>query len=197
MTQTYIKYLCKKKDRYDLSFFFISSILYHPRSCIPSPLTANIRQVYGNGLGEKYRKNASDIELSIDAIESTHKTEIDTYVFMTADSDMIPIMSRMIFKGKKVHLYYLGANTSQYQDITKYAHLSRDLITVFNIDVEKGKPEYWKDMAIKHMEKWYQDKRNINKLYGAKWLNEGLQSEFFVSYKLASSIIEYLEKINL
>lgn len=66
-----------------------------------------IRNVYGNNRDDKYRKNASDIELSIDAIEQTYKdSSIDTYIIVTSDSDMIPIMSRLKYKGKKVHLYY-------------------------------------------------------------------------------------------
>lgn len=153
-----------------------------------------IRQVYGNGQIEKNRKNSSDIELSIDAMESSCKDILDTYVFVTADSDMIPIMSRMIFKNKKVHLFYIGSNISQYQDITKYAHVSEDLIKILDININMENPSYWKDTILSHIEKWYSDYRNKNKLYGGKWLREGIQSEFFMSYKLASNIIEFLEK---
>ena len=61
-----------------------------------------IRNVYGNNKDDKYRKNASDIELSIDAIEMTYRNnDIDTYVIVTSDSDMIPIMSRLKYKGEK------------------------------------------------------------------------------------------------
>ncbi|MWC27169.1 NYN domain-containing protein [Paenibacillus sp. MMS18-CY102] len=152
-----------------------------------------IKQVYGNGLGEHHRKNASDIELSIDAIESVYKEEIDTYVFVTADSDMIPIMSRMIFKGKKVHLYYIGTNTSQYQDITSYAHLHADLIDIFEIKGQ-NEIEYWIDKSIKYIQDWYTEPKNKSKLLGGKWLNDGLQNTYFISRNLSSSIIEKLER---
>ena len=59
-------------------------------------MRVQIKNVYGNGLEEEYRKNASDIELSVDALEIYYRSpEIDTFVFLTSDSDMIPIMSRL------------------------------------------------------------------------------------------------------
>ncbi|WP_069649761.1 NYN domain-containing protein [Caloranaerobacter ferrireducens] len=154
-----------------------------------------IRNVYGNGREEKYRKNASDIELSIDAIETYYKNEnIDTYVFVTADSDMIPIMSRMMYKGKKVHLYYIDENRSQYQNITNYAHLSEDILTIFNISLERKKPEYWLDDVINIINQWYNNPKNNNKLLGGKWLNQELQEKLFMSHNLASNVIQYLEE---
>jgi uncharacterized LabA/DUF88 family protein len=154
-----------------------------------------IKQVYGNGQGEKHRKNASDIELSIDAIESAYSTNniIDTYVFVTADSDMIPIMSRMAYKGKKVHLYYLGTNTSQYQNITDYAHKSLDLTKVFEFDLQRANPHYWEETIKNHIKIWYTDRRNQTKLYGGNWLNDDLKEKFKMSFKLASAVIKHLE----
>lgn len=153
-----------------------------------------VKQVYGNGQGEKNRKNASDIELSIDALESVYSgTDIDTFVFVTADSDMIPIMSRMVFKGKKVHLYYLSTNTSQYQDITEYAHISEDLINYFEFDLNRNKPNYWVETVKLHIDAWYNDRRNQGKLYGGNWLKDDLKNNLKFSPKLASAVIEYLE----
>ncbi|CAH1226220.1 hypothetical protein PAECIP111893_05332 [Paenibacillus plantiphilus] len=157
-----------------------------------------IRQVYGNGRGEKNRKNASDIELSIDAVECYYKnSDIDTYVFVTADSDMIPIMSRTMFNGNKVHLYYMSTNVSQYQDITDYAHISQDFIKLFKINIERAKPHFWLNNAKDMITKWYADSRNRDKLYGPSWLNEGLRESFGMSYKLASGTIQYMEDTKL
>jgi uncharacterized LabA/DUF88 family protein len=154
-----------------------------------------IRQVYGNGLGEQYRKNASDIELSMDAIEAAHSQEnIDTFVFVTADSDMIPVMSRMIFKGYKVHLYYLGENVSQYTDFLTYAHYHSDLLGAFEIDIERKEPFYWMAQLEAYIEKWHKDKRNATKSLGGKWLKEGLIEDYCVSPQLASQIISYAEE---
>jgi len=153
-----------------------------------------IKQVYGNGKGEKFRKNASDIELSIDALEATYQSpEIDTYVFVTADSDMIPIMSRMTFKAKKVHLYYMGTNVSQYQDITKYSHHHEDLLNVFEIDLSRMGAPYWKEKVLSHIKNWYLDPKNSKAMYGGTWLRDGLIKEFKFSNELTSKIIQYLE----
>lgn len=154
-----------------------------------------VKQVYGNGQGEKHRKNASDIELSVDAVESLYVegSNIDTYVFITADSDMIPIMSRMIYKGKNVHLYYMSTNTSQYQDITDYAHFSQDLNKIFTFDLNRNSPEYWVDFMKSHIRGWYSDHRNKSKLYGLKWILDDLK-KLKLSYKLITSIIKYMEE---
>ncbi|MCI1859743.1 MAG: NYN domain-containing protein [Sporolactobacillus sp.] len=152
-----------------------------------------IRQVYGNGQGEKHRKNASDIELSIDAIELALTNEnIDTYVFVTADSDMIPIMSRMIFRGKKVHLFYTGTNISQYQDITKYSHFSNDILKTFSIDRDRVNPAHWKNDVLDYINKWYDSAKNKHKALGTTWLRGGLEKELSMSPDLASNCIGYL-----
>lgn len=59
---------------------------------------------------------------------------VSVYVFVTADSDMIPILSRMIFKGKQVHLYYLSEAAPKHVDITEYAHYSEDLVEFINVE---------------------------------------------------------------
>lgn len=152
-----------------------------------------IKQVFGNGRGEQFRKNASDIELSLDAQEMLYNNNlIDTYVFCTADSDMIPIMNRLLYHNKQVHLFYIGTNISQYQDITSFAHIAIDLIKVFDIDITKSEPSYYKEQVVKHIKDWYSN--NKNKIYGGKWLREDLGKTLNVSKKLASEIIEYLEK---
>ncbi|WP_243122868.1 NYN domain-containing protein [Haloimpatiens lingqiaonensis] len=154
-----------------------------------------IRNVYGNGKEEQYRKNASDIELSIDAIETYYKNrEIDTFVFITADSDMIPIMSRMIYKGKKVHLYYIDENTSQYQNITNYSHLNLDILKILEIPLERKKPEYWVNDVINLIDEWYKNPNNSNKMLGGKWLNDELQKNLHMSQHLASITIQYMEE---
>lgn len=152
-----------------------------------------IRNVYGNGQNEKNRKNASDIELSIDAIESYYSNkEIDTYVFITADSDMIPIMSRMIYKGMKVHLYYISDNASSHQDMTNYCHYYADLIKIMNIDSNRKKPEFHKDNAIKVIKEWYDKPGNKGKTLGTTWFNNELTEQLDMSYQLASDTINYL-----
>lgn len=153
-----------------------------------------IRNVYGNGKEEQNRKNASDIELSIDAMETYYKnSNIDTYVFITADSDMIPIMSRLVYKGKKVHLYYIRGNISQYQHIISYADVECDLLKLFEIDSQRKDAYYWVEKAKIEINNWHSDTKNSNKTLGGKWLRELLKANLFVSDKLASDIISYME----
>lgn len=152
-----------------------------------------IRNVYGNNRDDKYRKNASDIELSIDAIESTYKDEnIDTYVIVTSDSDMIPIMSRLKYKAKKIHLYYISQNTSQTIHFDTFCDFSCDLLKLFNINAELGNPEYWFEKVKLKISEWYKDTNNANKLYGFTWLKKDMVNDFKISEYYASEIINLM-----
>lgn len=157
-----------------------------------------IKNVYGNGKTEEHRKNASDIELSIDAIDTYYKDQnIDTFVFITSDSDMIPVMSRLIYKGKKVHLFYIDSNTSQYQHITEYCHLSYDLLNLLGIDVNRKNPEYWTDKALSVIKEWYDNPQNSSYALGGKWLKELLCERLYLSSRLSSDLIAYMSITNI
>lgn len=157
-----------------------------------------IRNVYGNNRDDKFRKNASDIELSIDAIESTYRDEgIDTYVIVTSDSDMIPIMSRLKYKAKKIHLYYTSQNTSQTIHFDTYCDYSCDLLTLFSIDVKPGNPEYWFEKVKMKISEWYKDANNANKLYGFSWLKKDIVDDFKISEIYAGEIINLMNDKNI
>ena len=47
-------------------------------------------------------KNASDIRLSIDAIELMYQSPVDTFVVVSSDSDFVPLISRLRSAGKTV-----------------------------------------------------------------------------------------------
>lgn len=152
-----------------------------------------IRNVYGNNREDKYRKNASDIELSIDAIELTYKdSNIDTYVIVTSDSDMIPIMSRLKYKGKNVHLYYTSQNTSQTVQFESFSDYSYDLLKLFKVDVEKGNPDYWFEEVKNIVKDWHSDSLNSNKHYGFTWLRNDVVEKCKISEKYASEIINMM-----
>lgn len=147
-----------------------------------------IRNVYGNNRDDKYRKNASDIELSIDAIELTYKDpNIDTYIIVTSDSDMIPIMSRLKYKGKKVHLYYTSQNTSQTVHFDSCCDFSCDILKLFKVDLAKGKPDYWFDQVIKQISDWYTN--NSSKNYGFTWLRKDIAEKCNITEQYSSEII--------
>ena len=82
----------------------------------------NIRHVFGSLSKNENRKNASDIELSIDVMETLFKNpEIQRYVIISADSDMIPIMNRLRYADKEIFLYYLDASCSHNGSLLSYA----------------------------------------------------------------------------
>src|SRR3990172_961840 len=47
-------------------------------------------------------KNASDIRLAIDAIELLYGSPVDTFVIVSADSDFVPLVSKLRSAGKTV-----------------------------------------------------------------------------------------------
>lgn len=161
-------------------------------------MRVQIKNVYGNGLEEEYRKNASDIELSVDALEIYYRSpEIDTFVFITSDSDMIPIMSRLTYKGKQIHLFCIDDHTSHYQDISRFCHFKCDLLTLFEIDPLRRNPEFWKDRALSEISDWYCHRRNEDMMLGGKWLNRLLCERLLISSRAASRIIGYLKENGL
>lgn len=154
-----------------------------------------IRNVYGNGKEEHRRKNASDIELSLDALDSSYRNpNIDTYVFVTADSDMIPIMSRMSYKGKQVHLFYMGENTSTEQHMETYANFACDILNLFNVDRSKSDPALYYQDTLEYIKKWHENPKNQGgKILGAKFLIEPLKKQLGISSKLLWKVINNLE----
>lgn len=157
-------------------------------------MRVQIKNVYGNGLEEEYRKNASDIELSVDALEIYYRSpDIDTFVFLTSDSDMIPIMSRLTYKGKTIHLFCIDDHTSQYQDISRFCHYKCDLLSLFEIDPIRKTPEYWKERALEEINGWYSHRKNEDMMLGGKWLNRLLCEKLLISSRAASRIISFLK----
>jgi uncharacterized protein (TIGR00288 family) len=48
------------------------------------------------------QKNSSDIHLAIDAVELLYRSAVDTYVIVSADSDFVPLVSKLRAAGKSV-----------------------------------------------------------------------------------------------
>ena len=158
-------------------------------------MRVQIKNVYGNGLEEEYRKNASDIVLSVDALEMYYRCPmIDTFVFLTSDSDMIPIMSRLMYKGRRVHLFCLGASTSRHQDLSRFCHVFCDLLPLFQIDPARKEPSYWQKGALCEIENWYAGRKNETMLLGGKWLNRLLCQKYGLSSHAAGRLITYLRE---
>jgi len=154
-----------------------------------------IRHVYSNSKDGDRRKNSSDIELCIDAIESTYKdTSITCYVFVTADSDMIPIMSRLMYKGKRVELFYLSKAAPQHVDMTKYAHYSQDLLQFLNVEFKEFLVENYFIPALFFIRDWeVKYGAQGDKFLGTSWLRSKLSENLGIPANTSSELIEKMQ----
>lgn len=156
-----------------------------------------IRHVYANGKSEDKAKNASDIELSIDAMETSYSDpNITCYVFVTADSDMIPIMSRMLYRGKYVELFYVEDAIAKHTDIRNYAHESHDLLSFLHVDISPKNPSDFLEDAIGYISEWHAQPANKTKNLGPKWLRDGLADYLSIPSNTASQVIDLLHRGN-
>ncbi|ATP42146.1 NYN domain-containing protein [Solibacillus sp. R5-41] len=157
-----------------------------------------IRHVYSNGKDEDKRKNSSDIELSIDVIESTYRElNINRYVIVTADSDMIPLVSRLMYKGKIVDLYYLeDAVSDGKNNITTYANNFYNLYDFLGLSIIEYKAEEYVDAAIGIIYNWSLETRNQDFALGYKILINTLEKNLNVPTNTTKEIISILEKNN-
>lgn len=153
-----------------------------------------IRHVYSNGKEGENRKNSSDIELCIDAIENTYKDpSITCYVFVTADSDMIPILSRMMYKGKRVELFYLSDAAPKYVDMSTYVHHCEDLIDFLKVERKTYEIDTYILHALKLIQEWESKFGSSDRFLGATWLKGDLSKKLGLPEVLASDLIEKLQ----
>ncbi|MGO0063117.1 NYN domain-containing protein [Brevibacillus fluminis] len=154
-----------------------------------------IRHVYANGKKEQGRKNSSDIELCLDAIELCNENpNISCFVFVTADSDMIPIMSRLMYKGKRVELYSISSATSKQFDMNRYAHHYVDLLDFLGIEAKEYDLDSLIEPALKAIKGWT-DKfiTDNSKFLGDPALKDLFQKELGIPQDTGSQLIERLE----
>jgi len=65
--------------------------------------------------------NSFNIELNLDALETLIKLpDIDCYVIISADKDMIPLMNRVRYYGKSIHLFFLEAFVAENSSLLDY-----------------------------------------------------------------------------
>ncbi|RAU57434.1 NYN domain-containing protein [Bacillus safensis] len=155
-----------------------------------------IRHVYSNGKDGDSRKNASDIELCIDAIENTYKDpSISCYVFVTADSDMIPIMSRLMYKGKRVELFSLAKSAPKYIKMNQYAHKTKDLVQFLNIEEREHDRSEISSKILTVITEWH-DRfgKSADRYLGTSWLKTDLIRKLGVPADLISELLEELKQ---
>ncbi|WP_144521541.1 NYN domain-containing protein [Bacillus pumilus] len=154
-----------------------------------------IRHVYSNGKDGDSRKNASDIELCIDAIENTYKDpSISCYVFVTADSDMIPIMSRLMYKGKRVELFSLGKSAPKYIKMNQYAHKTKDLVQFLNIEEREHDRFEISSKILMAISDWHGRFGKTDRYLGTSWLKTDLVDKLGVPAHLISALLEELKQ---
>ena len=72
------------------------------------------RHVFSKTYESGRRKNAADIEMSLDALElSREREDIQAFVLVCGDRDFIPIVKRLQQKGSTVHIIGLRVTTSK------------------------------------------------------------------------------------
>ena len=118
----------KKNEDHIALFIDCDNISYRAVDGIISELSkygvVNIRQAYGNWTKDNLKnweeklleyaikpiqqfdytknKNATDILMTIDAIDLLHTRQIDAFAFATSDSDFTPVVMRVLAEGIKV-----------------------------------------------------------------------------------------------
>lgn len=147
----------------------------------------NIKHVFGSLSKTDNRKNASDIELSIDIMECLFKNpEINRYVIVSADSDMIPIMNRLKYADKEIILYYLKSACSQAATILSYADKNvpiESLLELAQLKItEETIREKYLDVVLEKIIKIdAQNKQSDSGNYiGTTWIRNQLQSKNFI-----------------
>lgn len=125
------------------------------------------------------RKNASDIELSMDAVElAIRNTDISNYVLVSADSDMIPVTRRLRKLGKHVTIVYLRASCNE-ELVTSFPDESIALEELLGLkpipDLTPEDLDKYGALLIKQLD--YLDRQNQgdpSKYIGTSWLKRRL-----------------------
>lgn len=145
----------------------------------------HVNQVYGNGREGKERKNAADIQLCLDAMEVLYQIpEISTFVIVSADQDMIPLLDRLWSKGKKVELFSLwDESLSKSSQIQEFCDQSHNILEFLNIEKMNDYAQIDRIMhnAVLQIYEWYRDPNNIGKSYGSTWIKNDLARKFHLS----------------
>lgn len=79
------------------------------------------RHVFSKNYEDGTRKNAADIEMSLDALELMYtRSDIDTFVLVCGDRDMIQVIRKLRARGKQVHVVAVEKTMSK--DVMSFAN---------------------------------------------------------------------------
>ncbi|PTX58319.1 uncharacterized LabA/DUF88 family protein [Melghirimyces profundicolus] len=156
----------------------------------------HLHQVHGNGRGEEERKNAADIQLCLDAMDILHTVpEVDTFVIVSADQDMIPLMDRLWSRGKRVELFCL-----QDESLSKKAQLDAFCDRFYNLFDFLNIPQFQNlsrmdrllQGALVQIYEWYKDVNNAGKSYGSSWIRKDLMRKLNLTEEEAGDLFARL-----
>jgi uncharacterized LabA/DUF88 family protein len=158
----------------------------------------HVHQVYGNGRDGKERKNASDIQLCLDAMEVLYQIpEIERFVIVSADQDMIPLLDRLWSKGKRVELFCLWdeslSRTAQLQEFCDKSYNLLEFLHVEELD-NFSQLDRLIHNAVVQVYEWYRDPNNIGKSYGSTWIKNDFARKFHLSEMEAGHLFTRLVK---
>jgi uncharacterized LabA/DUF88 family protein len=130
------------------------------------------KHIFSSNANEN-RKNAGDIELSLDALETVFNIdEISHYYIISADKDMIPIINRLKYHGKHVFLVYVKAAIAGDGLVLNFADDHKDIESLIGLDIELANravppEELLVDVpgAIKLVQDFYQRNKSNQKLF--------------------------------
>ncbi|MGA9175406.1 MAG: NYN domain-containing protein [Thermoactinomyces sp.] len=158
----------------------------------------HVHQVYGNGRDGRDRKNAADIQLCLDAMEVLYQIpEISTYIIVSADQDMIPLLDRLWSKGKRVELFCLcDESLSRSAGLHEFCDNTHNLFEFLNIHQFQNlsRVDRLIHNAVVQIYEWYHDPNNIGKSYGSTWIKNDFMRKFHLDELEANQLFTKLLK---
>lgn len=158
----------------------------------------HVHQVYGNGREGRDRKNAADIQLCLDAMEALYqKPGVHTFVIVSADQDMIPLLDRLWIAGKKVELFCLfDESLSKTAQLHKFCDQAYDLFDFLKINEFQNLTQIERKVhdAVIQIYEWYRDPNNKGKSYGSTWIKNDFIRKFHMDELEANQLFSRMLK---
>ncbi len=145
-------------------------------------------------------KNSSDIRLAIDAIDLLHTADLDTFVFVSADSDFVPLVSKMRAAGKVVvgAGRRLAASATLVKSCDRYIYLDDAKAAPGRARRQRSRGAETPSLVIRAVEssmdgqgqvvgsKLYQTMQRIDPSFNYKALGHGTFAKYLASQKEVS-----------
>lgn len=151
------------------------------------------KHIFGTPHSNETVRYSGDIELSLDALETLIKCpDIDCYVIISADKDMIPLMNRVKYYGRSVHLFFLEAFIAADRSLLDYADQAISLEFLVGLEPVKTTAINIESLvlqAVSIVNRFYLRNSEKPKLY--------LGKEFFITEAMSILNIDRQNSIDL